>query len=91
MQVLEGEESVVRRLYRTIRKDVRHHEVVSLVAKSISTRQFPDWSMGFRRIKSEGFRPLVEVDCPRLCPAAYWTERGGAAALELLGSFNDRN
>ena len=86
MQVLEGEEAAVRGLYGLIRHDVRHHDVVALVAKTILTRQFSDWSMGFRRLQSEEFRPVVEDGCPKVCPATYWTRQGGSAALDLLES-----
>ena len=89
MQLLEGEEKVVRNLYASIRRDVRHHDAVMLVASSIQIRQFPDWTMGFRKLESESFRPLVEPHGPRICPGTYWTERGGIVASKLFGSFKD--
>ena len=48
MQVLEGEESIVRQLCESIRRDPRHHEMTVLLEENIPVRQFSDWSMGFR-------------------------------------------
>ena len=46
MQILEGEEVEVMKLYETISKDPRHQRV-SLVDKGeIDRRQFGDWSRG---------------------------------------------
>ena len=59
LQVLEGNESDVRRLLATIDKDVRHRGLIVLISQSIETRAFPDWSMGF-------FRPESAPDNERL-------------------------
>lgn len=47
MQMLEGEERVVRDLYDRIRMDVRHHEVTNVWTSVAERRQFPEWTMGF--------------------------------------------
>jgi len=47
LQVLEGEEAIVRGLYEKIRRDPRHTAVATLVDDSVERRVFPDWSMGF--------------------------------------------
>ena len=52
VQVLEGEEDVVRPLYDLIRLDHRHTEVTILIEESIAERQFFDWSMGFHDLDS---------------------------------------
>jgi hypothetical protein len=48
MQVLEGEEGAVRKLYATIADDSRHRGLLTLTQGPLAERQFPDWSMGFR-------------------------------------------
>ena len=48
MQVLEGEESVVRALYAKIAADRRHLGHMILWDGYEPTRQFSDWSMAFR-------------------------------------------
>ena len=47
MQVLEGEEEAVRRVYARIGHDPRHRGLLTLLAGTQDERQFPDWSMGF--------------------------------------------
>ena len=47
MQVLEGEEEVVRALQRRITSDRRHEGVVTIAAGQQTQRQFDGWSMGF--------------------------------------------
>jgi hypothetical protein len=47
MQVLEGEEDVVRERYLIIEADERHTEVQRLLSETIEARRFPQWSMGF--------------------------------------------
>jgi hypothetical protein len=52
MQVLEGEEEVVRTLYTRIAGDPRHRGLHTLLQRPLAERQFPDWSMGFRDLNA---------------------------------------
>ncbi len=52
MQVLEGEEEAVRKLYAKIEGDPRHNGTIPLLRGHQEKRQFPDWSMGFRDLES---------------------------------------
>jgi hypothetical protein len=56
MQLLEGEESVVRSLYQAIVADVRHCNVNTLIEGPVPARQFSDWSMGFQDLKTVDLR-----------------------------------
>lgn len=47
LQVLEGEEKTVHELYERIQKDSRHRAVVTIGVRSVKTRVFSDWQMGF--------------------------------------------
>ncbi|SER32747.1 BLUF domain-containing protein [Microlunatus flavus] len=47
MQLLEGEERVVRELYDRIAMDVRHQQVTTVWSSAATQRRFPDWTMGF--------------------------------------------
>ena len=49
LQVLEGPEETVRRLYGIIREDPRHTCVETLLTTPAPTRTFPDWKMGLER------------------------------------------
>jgi hypothetical protein len=50
LQVLEGNEAVVRPLFEKISQDPRHKSVVNLIEKPLVERQFGEWSMAFRTI-----------------------------------------
>ncbi len=52
MQVLEGEEEAVRKLYAKIEGDPRPSGTIVLLRGHQEKRQFPDWSMGFRDLNS---------------------------------------
>ena len=52
MQVLEGSVEDVNDIYDSILKDSRNTGNVTLVKEEISQRDFPNWSMGFRNLKS---------------------------------------
>jgi hypothetical protein len=47
LQVLEGEESVVKALYETIKTDSRHHQVLTIAIKPVKERLFSNWEMAF--------------------------------------------
>lgn len=52
MQVLEGTEEDVHDIYNSIVKDPRNNSNVILLEEQISERDFPNWSMGFKNLKS---------------------------------------
>lgn len=47
VQILEGDEADVRRLFRDIDRDPRHDNVTVLSEGSVDHRIFPSWRMGF--------------------------------------------
>jgi hypothetical protein len=47
LQVLEGTDDSVHKLFVHIGEDRRHHRVLLLLQREISERNFGDWSMGF--------------------------------------------
>lgn len=53
IQFLEGPEPTVRRLVATISADPRHSRVRVLLEDVIATRQFPEWTMGYRPVAAE--------------------------------------
>ncbi|MCK6392788.1 BLUF domain-containing protein [Zoogloea sp.] len=50
MQVIEGEEAAIDETYSRIRDDERHKGLFVLARDVIPERDFPGWSMGFRRL-----------------------------------------
>lgn len=68
MQVIEGEESVIRELIAKIQGDSRHTAVDILGEGPIATRDFPDWSMGFSNMNRldlsqfDGFSDFMNIE-----------------------------
>lgn len=48
VQVLEGAEGDVQKLYARIELDVRHHNPRICYTNEVHEREFPEWAMGFR-------------------------------------------
>jgi len=60
LQILEGEEAVVRTLYYDhIVADPRHHRCRLLGAGACAERSFADWNMGFRIANATELRALL--------------------------------
>ena len=59
LQVLEGEQSVIERLYDHICQDPRHTDVKVLLAASVLHRFFPAQGMGFYQVTSVALTRLI--------------------------------
>lgn len=57
MQILEGEETDIRQVFESIRRDPRHYRVSTVLDEPISQRDFPGWSMAFREINLNAEAP----------------------------------
>lgn len=58
LQVLEGDEAEVTKLYETIALDPRHQGQSIIDKGKITRRQFGDWSMGFRNLNEDAVKLL---------------------------------
>lgn len=58
MQLLEGDERTIRRLFNKIVNDERHESVVLLQIGKYEQRCFTDWSMGFEQTDGELYQSL---------------------------------
>ncbi|MGM0551957.1 MAG: BLUF domain-containing protein [Bacteroidota bacterium] len=58
IQVIEGAEETLHRVFEKIRKDVRHTNVVILMEEPIQQRTFPGWYMGFQQIEENQTRDI---------------------------------
>jgi hypothetical protein len=68
-QLIEGEAEVLEPLFEKIARDGRHSDVRKLVDRTIAGRSFPDWSMAFHPIETEGFMELQGFFLPGQVPA----------------------
>ena len=90
MQVLEGDEANVMKIFASIERDPRHKNIDVLRAEYIQYRDFPDWSMGFRNVDQldpatlPGFTRFLEQDFT----AEYFSE-DTVEAHRMLLAFKD--
>ncbi len=53
IQVLEGEEDAIIERFNIIKQDSNHHKVSLIYKKPADRRNFPDWTMGFKKMSDE--------------------------------------
>jgi len=88
IQLIEGPEYEVQRLYRKIQSDNRHHGIIALYQGKCEDRLFPNWSMAYKLLsKSEFVSNLgaqVDLNHEDLLPMFESQEAKG---MKLLRSF----
>jgi uncharacterized membrane protein (DUF373 family) len=62
IQVLEGEEDVLNALLEVIKRDSRHTALHVLERKQIARREYPDWTMGFKRLGREDIAQVPGIN-----------------------------
>jgi uncharacterized membrane protein (DUF373 family) len=58
IQILEGDEKVVEELLAAIKKDPRHKDFRIIEKKNITTREYAEWTMGFKRVDKQDLRDV---------------------------------
>jgi hypothetical protein len=86
LQILEGPERAVRQTFVHIVADPRHSGLIVLDDTPVSTREFADWWMGFKRIDDDNVPPGFVDFFSRSFDLASMTARGSEALL-FLRSF----
>ena len=88
LQVLEGDEEVVKSAFSRIEADNRHSGIIELDESVVAQRDFTGWSMGFKRMSSsdspEGFIEFFS----RSFDANTIVTRS-SEAMEILLSFKE--
>lgn len=90
MQILEGDEGVVRNLVNKISRDPRNRGLFVVLEQEVPQREFSDWSMSFRMLD-----PLTARDVPGYAPFQHRpltaAEFGNkpSEAQQLLRLFRD--
>lgn len=90
IQMLEGGASEVRTLYDKIRRDKRHHTVLTLGEGEIESRMFSEWAMGFKNVDDTMFSGLpghARIGDSSFEPTAF--QHSNDEALKLLKFFHD--
>ena len=90
VQILEGDEQTVLRLYRKISRDQRHGDIHELSRQRIPARQFPQWTMGFRPLTPAAMKKLEGFDAYFGRTGTVQIKHADASAqlfLEWLGDY----
>ena len=66
LQVLEGERSVINRLYAQLLQDRRHQDVQMLAFEEISQRRYPEWTMTHVRLPDDD--AMIRMQHPEFDP-----------------------
>lgn len=90
IQMLEGDKNEVRALYDKIRRDKRHHTILTLGEGEIEARMFSEWAMGFKNVDDAllaGLPGHARLGEASFDPAAF--QHSNVEALQLLQFFHD--
>ena len=91
MQVLEGEEKVVKALAAKISRDPRHHKMITMLEGSLAEREFSDWSMGFRNLDMVQDAPVPGYSEFMNTPLTAEAFQGSPTRAQRLLSFFKRS
>ncbi|GGF15139.1 BLUF domain-containing protein [Hymenobacter cavernae] len=84
VQVIEGDEAVVRPLYERIRQDARHTGVMKLADKELAHRSFGEWSMAFQPVDTSAMNTLAGFAHPEQLAQHIGTDEQGASLLAQI-------
>ena len=92
IQALEGDAEAVDSLISRIADDPRHRDFVVIARYPVAERQFPDWSMGYRRCDGAPPAELAEHFVNLGRPVfVEGSERAGSVAHKLIEGFRRRS
>lgn len=89
VQLLEGEEDVVKGAYHRIMTDPRHRGIIKIAEGNLEKRNFPEWAMGFKsadRQELEEFKGFIDPGSK-----TFLNEKEAHPAIVLLKTFVDIN
>ena len=87
MQVLEGQEATVDKLFNLIKQDSRHHKVSLIYKKPIEGRYFSNWTMGFSKISHENIDTMEGFSDFLQRPTSEFFSNSPSKVDELLYKF----
>lgn len=86
LQVLEGDEGVVRTLYGRIAQDERHYRVRVVREGPVARRGFAEWSMGFVALDNQLFKEFPKRHSLRSNGSLV---DDGAPVVDVLDAFRN--
>jgi uncharacterized membrane protein (DUF373 family) len=82
VQVLEGEENVVDDLVKLIKIDPRHKDFRIIERKKIDSREYAEWTMGFKRVEKDDLRNIPGLN------KFFETDLGGSVSEDKSDLIN---
>jgi hypothetical protein len=61
IQVLEGDEKAIERLFERIKQDSRHRDVTQVFSRPILNRLFANWSMGYETVTAQELENIKHI------------------------------
>ncbi|WP_052731043.1 BLUF domain-containing protein [Spirosoma radiotolerans] len=61
VQVLEGQQTAVTKLYNSIQQDPRHTQVRTVISRPISHRLFSHWYMGYETLTTQQYDEVSSI------------------------------
>ncbi len=90
-QILEGPDDAVRDVYAAVQRDTRHQNIIKMLEREIAQRDFPDWSMGFKRSASLSDLPPAFFQLSKDALARKGNEAISKEVVLLMGTFLQTN
>ncbi|MEO6455036.1 MAG: BLUF domain-containing protein [Ginsengibacter sp.] len=87
IQVIEGEAEAIDGLYSKIKRDPRHTGFLRLLKGEISERNFPEWSMAFKKISNEDYSMIAGYESLKGTSSQSLDALGKQPVLMLLKNF----
>lgn len=90
LQVIEGDEIIVKQLFEKIKLDPRHKGVICVFNGRIKVRNFKDWSMGFCALEYENLRKISGYETFERKDLFDSTDKTARVFLELFIKSNKK-
>ncbi|MFT7032570.1 MAG: hypothetical protein ACJA2S_001070 [Cyclobacteriaceae bacterium] len=90
IQLLEGEEEDVEKIYSSICRDIRHHHISKVLTGYRSERLFRDWAMAFSSPSKEQFAEVTELKNIKDIEKVVNINDDSHPALIVMNHFNKR-
>lgn len=89
IQYIEGPAKEIDKVYKKIKNDPRHNELLLLDKGELEERQFTDWSMAYQKVKDADIEKLVGYKDLKLNELFFVDkdERSAHPVLEILYNF----
>lgn len=89
IQYIEGPEEEINNVYKKIKQDPRHNDLLLLDKGELNERQFNDWSMAYKKIQDSEIEEIIGYKDLKLDELFFSSkdERSAHPVLKVLYNF----